>query len=545
VSSAGEPTTRSGLPLEAVYDADSLRRRGIEDLAAEVGAPGAPPYARGIASEGYRDAPWIIGQYGGFGDAEQANARLRSLLEQGQTGFSVALDLPTQMGLDSDDPLAVGEVGKIGVAIDSLADLERLFEGVPLEQVRQIRTTANAIGPTWLALVVALAERRGIDPGEIRILIQNDVLKEYIARGTFIYPPEAGLRLVADTIEHCAHHLPAWNPLAMSGYHIRESGASAVQELAFTFANGIAYADAAVARGLSIDDFAPSLFTFLSSGLDLLEEVAKFRAAREVWSQIVGERYGAQDPDSRALRIFAFSAGSSLTAQQPMNNVVRVTLAALAAVLGSAQTLHTASFDEAFATPTAEAARVALRTQQVIMAESGLTGTADPLGGSWAVESLTADIAREVTEALARIDERGGALRCIADGWFVGELEEGAYTDQLAVESGEREVVGVNVHRSEGGELAPATFTVDPASERRQVERLTRLRAERDGDAVAAALERLRADAAGGANTVPATIAAVRAYATVGEIADTLRGVFGTHARPLAGGQAAAAGSAP
>ncbi len=530
-----EPATRSGLPLEAVYDGDSLRRRGIDDLAAAVGAPGAPPFARGIAAEGYREAPWIIGQYAGFGDAEDANARLRSLLEQGQTGFSVALDLPTQMGLDSDHPLAAGEVGKIGVAIDSLADLERLFDGVPLEQVRQIRTTANAIGPTWLALVVALAERRGIDPGEIRILIQNDILKEYIARGTFIYPPEAGLRLVADTIEHCAHHLPAWNPLAMSGYHIRESGASAVQELAFTFANGIAYADAAVARGLSVDDFAPSLFTFLSAGLDLLEEVAKFRAARLVWSEIVGGRYGAADPDSRALRIFAFSAGSSLTAQQPMNNIVRVTLAALAAVLGSAQTLHTASFDEAFATPTATAAQVALRTQQVIMAESGLTGTADPLGGSWAVESLTADIERDVNALLERIDERGGALRCISDGWFVNQLEEGAYTDQLAVDSGGRPVVGVNVHRSEGDELTPETFAADPESERRQVDRLERLRDERDAAAVAAALERLRVDAAGGANTVPATIEAVRAYATVGEIADTLRGVFGTHGRPAAG----------
>jgi methylmalonyl-CoA mutase N-terminal domain/subunit len=529
-----ERLTRSGLVLEAAFDADSLRRRGL----GEPGEPGKPPFTRGITPEGYRDTPWIIGQYAGFGAAEDANARLLSLLEQGQTGFSVALDLPTQMGLDSDHQLSLGEVGKIGVAIDSLADMERLFDNVPLEQVRQIRTTANAIGPTWLALVVALAERREIDPNSIRILIQNDVLKEYIARGAYIYPPDAALRIATDVIEHCARYLPAWTPLAMSGYHIRESGANAVQELAFTFANGIAYADAAVARGLSIDDFAPSLFTFLSAGLDLLEEVAKFRAARQVWAEIIGDRFGAANPDSRALRIFAFSAGSSLTAQQPMNNVVRVTLAALAAVLGSAQTLHTASYDEAFGTPTEEAARVAVRTQHVIMAESGLTSTADPLGGSWAVEALTADLAERVRALLELIDKRGGALRCIADDWFLSQLEEGAYSEQLAVESGERQVIGVNVHRSEGDELTPEVFTSDPTAERNQVERLQKLRAERDGSAVAAALQRLRADAAAGANTVPATIEAVRAYATVGEIADTLRDVLGTRDRRVVRGLA-------
>ncbi|MGH2945017.1 MAG: acyl-CoA mutase large subunit family protein [Solirubrobacteraceae bacterium] len=521
--------TRSGFELEPEFGPDSLARRQVTDPAAWVGQAGAPPFTRGIVRDGYRSTPWIIGQYAGFGSAEDANRRFRQLLDQGQTGFSVALDLPTQMGYDSDHPLAAGEVGKIGVAIDTLADMERLFAGIPLEDVRQIRTTANAIGPIWLALVVCLGERRGFDPGAVRILIQNDVLKEYIARGTFIYPPGPALALAADTIEYCARELPAWTPLAMSGYHVRESGASAPQELAFTFANGIAYLEAARARGLTVDDVAPSLFTFLSAGTDLLEEVAKFRAARRVWSTIVGDRFGARDDDSRALRIFAFSAGSSLTAQQPLNNVVRVTLCALAAVLGSAQTLHTASFDEAFGTPTADAARLALRTQQLIMEESGLTGTADPLGGSWAVESLTADLERAVHDLLVEIEGRGGALACIENGWFVAQLEEAAYADQLAVERGQRRVVGINVHRTEGDELAPETFASDPHSERRQIEALRRVRAERDSGEVRAALAELREVAAAGGNSVEPTIRAIRAFATVGEITDTLRSVHGSH----------------
>jgi methylmalonyl-CoA mutase N-terminal domain/subunit len=529
VTEPEDRVTRSGFPLDVEFGPQSTKRRGIADLAQWTGTAGAPPFTRGIAADGYRTQPWIIGQYTGFGSAEDANQRFRQLLEHGQTGFSVALDLPTQMGYDSDHPLALGEVGKIGVAIDTLDDMERLFDGIPLEQVRQIRTTANAIGPIWLALIVVLGERRGFDPGAVRILIQNDVLKEYIARGTFIYPPRAAISLVTDTIEYCAKHLPRWTPLAMSGYHIREAGSDAVQELAFTFANGITYVEAALARGMSIDDFAPSLFTFLSAGTDVLEEVAKFRAARRVWSSIVRDRFKAELAESRALRIFAFSAGSNLTAQQPMNNVVRVTLAALAAALGSAQTLHTASFDEAFGTPTEHAARLALRTQLVILEESGLTGTADPLGGSWAVESLTADIEQAVWATLEEIEERGGALSCIDDGWFVSHLEESAYADQLAVERGVRKVVGVNVHRSEGEELGPEVFTVDPASERRQVERLRRLRSERDGPAVARALELLGKAAADGENTVGPTIDAVRVDATVGEITQTLRRVYGSH----------------
>jgi methylmalonyl-CoA mutase N-terminal domain/subunit len=526
--------TPTGLELDVEFDSGSLARRGVADLSSWTGRAGAPPFTRGIVADGYRGQPWIIGQYGGFGSAEDTNRRIRQLLGQGQTGFSIALDLPTQMGYDSDHRLALGEVGKVGVAIDSLADMERLFDDVPLVEIRQIRTTANAIGPIWLAMIVALGERRGIDPAQIRILIQNDVLKEYIARGTFIFPPGPALRLVADTIEYCSRNLPGWTPLTMSGYHIRESGATPVDELAFTFANGIAYVDAALERGLSIDDFAPSLFTFLSAGPRVLEEAAKFRAARRVWDSIVGERYGASRDESRALRIFAFTAGSNLTAQEPMNNIIRVTLAALGAVLGSVQTLHTSSYDEAFWTPTEESSRIALRTQQVIMAESGVTETVDPLGGSWAVESLTADIDRDVRATLAEIESRGGALACIEDGWFVSRLASAAYEHQLMIERGELAIIGVNVHRTEADELAPPQFTVDPQAERRQLERLRRVRAERDSAAVGSALERLRRAARDGENTIPSTIEAVRAFATVGEITDALRSVFGTHARPIA-----------
>ncbi|WP_320670495.1 acyl-CoA mutase large subunit family protein [Patulibacter defluvii] len=515
--------TRSGIALDPVYDPAALAARG----AAPTEPPGTPPFTRGIDPDGYREQPWIIGQYLGFGDAEDANERLRLLLAEGQTGFSIALDLPTQMGLDSDHQLAHGEVGKVGVAIDSLADVEALFDGVPLEQVRQIRTTANAIGPIWLALVVALARRRGIDPNAIRILIQNDVLKEYVARGTYIYPARPAVELVADTIEHCARHLPNWTPLAMSGYHIREAGADAAQELAFTFANGIAYCQAAQRRGVAVERFAPSLFTFLSAGTDLLEEVAKFRAARRVWARMVAERLGCDDPASQALRIFGFSAGSSLTAQQPLNNVVRVTVAALAAVLGGVQTLHTASFDEALATPTERAATLAVRTQQILRDEVGVRGTADPLGGSWAVESLTHEIERRVWAIVERIDELGGAIQCVTSGWFAGELADGAYEDQLAVERGERTVIGVNAHRDEDERVDAEVFAVDPAAERRQVARLTAVRERRSADAVEAALARLEETARGGGNVVEPTIAAVEAYATVGEICERLRRVHG------------------
>jgi methylmalonyl-CoA mutase, N-terminal domain len=519
VESAASPTRAE------LYDADGTRLSGAVD----PGRPGEPPFTRGITPRMYLDQPWIMGQYAGFGSAQETNDRYRKLLAEGQTGFSVALDLPTQMGFDSDHPLARGEVGKVGVAIDSLADMETLFQEIPLDQIRQIRTTANAIGHIWLALVVALAERRNEDPNGIKILIQNDVLKEYIARGTYIYPPGVGLDIVAQVIEHCAHHLPSWTPLSMSGYHIREAGATAVQELAFTFANGIAYCDAALARGLSIPDFAPKLFTFLSANLDLLEEVAKFRAARRVWDHIISVRYRIQDPESRALRIFGFSAGSNLTAQQPLVNVVRVTIEALAAVLGGVQTLHTSAFDEALATPTEESATLALRTQQVILEESRLRDTVDPLGGSWAVEALTAEIEREVLRELDKVDRQGGALAAIESGYFVEEIAASAYDDQRLVETGERRVVGVNCYRDTAERVDVEVFRIDPAIERGQVDRLRRLRAERDNARTSAALDDLADAARSQAPIIEPTIAAVRASATVGEISDCLRGVYGAH----------------
>jgi methylmalonyl-CoA mutase, N-terminal domain len=517
--------TRSGIPLEPVYARAQMAAAG----GTEPGEPGRPPFTRGITPRMYLEKPWIMGQYAGFGSAAQTNGRFQELLQAGQTGFSVALDLPTQLGLDSDHPHARGEVGRVGVAIDSLADMEVLFDGIPLENVRQIRTTANSIGHLWLALNVALAEKKGRDPNAVKILIQNDVLKEYIARGTQIYPPRAGLRIVADVIEYCARHLPSWTPLSMSGYHMREAGANAIQELAFTFANGIAYCDAAVQRGLSVDEFAPSLFTFLTADMELLEEVAKFRAARNVWDWIMAERFHAKKPESRALRIFAFSAGSNLTAQQPLVNVIRVSINALAAVLGGVQTLHTSAYDEALGVPTQDAATLALRTQQVILEESGIARVVDPLGGSYAIEALTAEIERRVRLELDKIDELGGALWCIESGWFKEQIAESAYRIQTEIDSGVRRVVGVNCFVVEDGEKGPNPFAIDEAIEPEQVERLRELRARRDTRAVREALDGLERAARDGSSIVPPTIAAVRAYATVGEISDTLAGVFGTY----------------
>src|SRR6266576_1752648 len=502
--------TRSGIPLASVYGRAEMAAAG----AAEPEAPGQPPFTRGITPRMYLEKPWIMGQYAGFGSAEQTNARFKELLRAGQTGFTVAPDLPTQLGLDSDHRLALGEVGRVGVAIDSLADMEVLFDGIPLDGIRQIRTTANSIGHLWLALNVALAEKKGHDPNAVKILIQNDVLKEYIARGTQIYPPRAGLRIVADVIEYCARNLPAWTPLSMSGYHMREAGANAIQELAFTFANGIAYCDAAVERGLSVDDFAPSLFTFLTADMELLEEVAKFRA---------------QNPESRALRIFAFSAGSNLTAQQPLVNVVRVSINALAAVLGGVQTLHTSAFDEALGVPTEAAATLALRTQQVILEETGIPNVVDPLGGSYAIEALTAEIESRVRTELVKIDELGGALRCIESGWFKEQIAESAYRIQNEIDSGVRRVVGVNCFVVEDGQKGPDPCAIDEAIEAEQVERLRRVRATRDAAAVREALSGVERAARDGASIVPPTIEAVRAYATVGEISETLRGVFGSY----------------
>jgi len=485
--------------------------------------PGEFPYTRGVSAE---PKPWIMGQYAGFGTPRESNRRFRALLDAGVTGFSVALDLPTQMGLDSDDPRAAGEVGRVGVAVDSLADIEVLMDGIPLERISQVRTTANSIGYLWAALFEALAEKRGVDPNEFGLLIQNDVLKEYIARGTQIFPPEPSLRLAVDTIEHCATTVPNWTPLAMSGYHIRESGASAAQEIAFTFANARAYLDEVVRRGVAVDTVGPTLFTFLAITMDFLPEVAKFRAARRVWARLMKETYGAADPRTQQLRIFAFTAGSTFTAQQPLNNVVRASLEATAAALAGVQTMHVSAYDEALGVPTETAATLALRTQQVVAFESGLTDTLDPLAGSYAVESLTDDLERRIRAELHEIEERGGALACIESGWFARRLSDAAYELAREVESGERIVVGVNKYAAPTEPLE--VFAADPGTEESQVRAVREVRGRRDPRAVEAALADLRDAAAAGENVVPATVAAVKAYATVGEVVGVLRDVHGT-----------------
>lgn len=485
--------------------------------------PGQFPYTRGISAD---PGVWTMGQYAGFGTAAETNARFKALLAQGLTGFSVALDLPTQMGLDSDNPRSRGEVGKVGVAIDSLADIEVLMEGIELERITQVRTTANSIGYIWAALFEALAEKREVDPNAFGMFIQNDVLKEYFARGTQIFPAPAGLKLSVDVIEHIARRIPRWVSLAMSGYHIRESGSSAVQEIAFTFSNARAYLDAAIVRGLSVDDVAPTLFTFLSSNMDFMPEVAKFRAARRVWARLMRDTYQAKDPRSEQLRIFVFTAGSSLTAQQPLNNVVRTSVEALAAALGGVQTMHVCAYDEALGVPTEAAATLALRTQQIVAFETGVTGMVDPLGGSYVLEALTDQLEREILDEMHRIEQKGGALACIESGYFATALSDSAYEQALAVDSGEKQVIGVN--RFVTDPVSFEVFGIDPESERSQVRAVEEVRARRDESAVTRALEELREAAAGGDNVVPVCVTAVRAYATVGEIADVLRGAYGT-----------------
>jgi len=488
-----------------------------------VEQPGEFPYTRGIAAD---PQPWIMGQYAGFGTPAQSNERFRRLLDAGVTGFSVALDLPTQLGMDSDDPRSRGEVGRVGVAIDSLDDIETLLAGIPLEKVTQVRTTANSIGYLWAALFTALAERRGTDPDEFGLFIQNDVLKEFIARGTQIFPPGPSLKLAVDTIEHCVRRTPRWVPLAMSGYHIAESGGDAAQEVGYTFANAVAYLDEVTRRGVPIDAVAPTLFTFLSVGIDFLDEIAKLRAARRVWAQLVRTRYGARDPRSEQLRIFAFTAGSSFTAQQPLNNTVRAAVEALAAALSGVQTLHVSAYDEALGVPTEAAATLALRTQQIIAFETGVAGTVDPLGGAEEVERRTDATERRIRDVLDGVRQRGGALACIESGHFARELADAAYRRTQAVETGERVVVGVNRFPSATDPLE--VFTVDPELESERVAAVAAVRARRDAAAVRRALAGLTEAARAGDNVVPACVTAVRAYATVGEVVGALREVYGS-----------------
>jgi methylmalonyl-CoA mutase N-terminal domain/subunit len=521
--------TADGLPVDLLYTPADVATDYLRDL----GFPGEPPYTRGIYPTMYRGRLWTMRQYAGYGTAEESNRRFHYLLAQGQTGLSVAFDLPTQMGYDSDHPLAEAEVGKVGVAIDSLADMEVLLQGIPLERV-SVSMTINATAAILLAMVVAVAERRGVAPAQLDGTVQNDILKEYIARGTYIFPPEPSLRLVTDTLAYCAEHLPRWNPISVSGYHIREAGATAVQEVAFTLADALTYLQAAVDRGLGVDAIAPRLSFFFAAQMNLLEEVAKFRAARRLWARLVEERFAPRDPRSRLLRFHTQTAGAALTAQQPDNNVVRVTIQALAAVLGGTQSLHTNARDEALALPSEESALLALRTQQILAYESGVADTVDPLGGAYAVEALTDAIEAASRRLIEEVERAGGMLRAIETGLVQRMIAESAYREAQRIERGEQVVVGVN-RFTDGPSVPPSgrLLRVDPAVVERQRRRLQEVRARRDGGAVARALEAVRQAAEGRDNLLPPILDAVRAYATIGEICDTLRAVLGVH-RPVA-----------
>jgi methylmalonyl-CoA mutase N-terminal domain/subunit len=493
----------------------------------DLGQPGEFPFTRGVQPTMYRGRFWTMRQYAGFATAAETNERFRYLLEQGQTGLSVAFDLPTQMGYDSDAPEAEGEVGRVGVPVCSLADMEVLFDRIPLGDV-STSMTINATAAVLLAMYVAAAERQGVPRAKVSGTTQNDILKEYIARGTYIYPPRPSMRLVTDIFEFCSRELPRWNTISISGYHMREAGATAAQELAFTMADAIAYVEAAVSRGLDVDAFAGRLSFFFAAWSELFEEVAKFRAARRLWARIVKERFGATDPRSMMCRFHVQTAGSSLTAQSIDNNVVRTTVQALAAVLGGAQSLHTNSRDEALALPTAEAARLALRTQQILAHESGVTETPDPLAGSYYVETLTNELEARARGLLDEIDAMGGTLAAIEGGFQQRQIQESAYRVQRAIESGDQVVVGVNAFRDEALRTPP-TLRIDPEGERRQVEALRRVRAERDPGPWAASLRRVEGAARGHENVMPALIEAVKAYATVGEVSNVLRSAWGEH----------------
>jgi methylmalonyl-CoA mutase, N-terminal domain len=517
--------TPSGIPIDPVYDAADL---DAFDAQAQLGEPGGFPYTRGLHADGYRGRRWTMRQYAGFGSAAETNRRFRYLLERGQTGLSVAFDLPTQMGYDSDSPMAVGEVGRTGVPIDTVADMELLFDGIDLAAVSS-SMTINATAAILLALYETVGRRRGLDPGQLRGTVQNDILKEYIARGTYIFPPQPSMRLVTDTFAYCASELPNFNTISISGYHMREAGATAVQEVAFTVADAIAYSEAAIAAGLAFDDFAPRLSFFFAAHNDLLEEVAKFRVARRVWARVARDRFGAREPRSMQMRFHVQTGGSTLTAQQPDTNVVRTTVQALSAVLGGAQSLHTNALDEALGLPTRATARLALRTQQVLANESGVAATADPLGGSYYLESLTDALEERIWAELREIDARGGTLAALADGYQQNAIGDAAYDVQRAIESGERVVVGVNAFTEEGDEQRPVAQVIDPDAERAQVERTRAIRDGRDPDVAAAAVASLTSAARGTENVLPRIRACVEASVTLGEISDALRENWGEY----------------
>ncbi len=507
-----------------LYDPQDLEDA---DHGRDLGYPGAYPFTRGVQPTMYRGRLWTMRQYAGFGSAEESNSRYRYLLGQGQTGLSVAFDLPTQIGLDSDNPLCEGEVGKVGVAVDTLRDMEILFDQIPLDQV-SVSMTINATAAVLLAMYMAVAEKNGVSADRLSGTIQNDLLKEYIARGTYIYPPRPSLRLISDIFAFCRRQVPKWNTISISGYHIREAGATAVQELAFTFADAIEYVKSAVASGLAVDEFAPRLSFFFAAHNNLLEEVAKFRAARKIWARIMKERFSAGEK-SQLMRFHTQTGGVTLTAQQPMNNVARVTVQALAAVLGGTQSLHTNSMDEALALPSEESVRVALRTQQIVAYESGVADVIDPLAGSYYVETLTRDIEREVFAILERIDGMGGMLAAIEEGWPQKQIQESSYAYQKEIDSGEQVIVGVNQFQVEENLKNLKTLKVSPESEARQKARLAEVRKSRDSGAVASALAAVRRAAEGSDNLLPPILAAVKTYATLQEIADQMRAVFGEY----------------
>ena len=512
--------TNSGIPLPRVPLPETRK-----DYPQDLGFPGEYPYTRGVYPTMYRGRLWTMRQYAGYASAEESNRRYRYLLEQGQTGLSVAFDLPTQIGYDADHPLAAGEVGKVGVSISSLQDMERLFQDIPLDEV-STSMTINATAPILLAMYIAVAKKQGVEMDQLRGTVQNDILKEYVARGTYIFPPEPSMRLITDLFQYCQEEIPRWNTISISGYHIREAGSTAVQEVAFTLANGIAYVQAALDAGLDVDDFAGRLSFFFNAHNDFLEEIAKFRAARRLWARIMKERFQAREPRSMTLRFHTQTAGSTLTAQQPENNIVRVALQALAAVLGGTQSLHTNSMDEALGLPTEEAVQIALRTQQIIAHESGVANTIDPLGGSYLIETLTADIETRARNYIQQIDELGGALPAIQEGFMQHEIQETAYRYQRELEEGERIQVGVNQYTMEE-ELDVDPLKVDPALERKQHARLEELRQERAQAQVERRLTKLKAAARGEENLMPHFVNCVEHEITLGEITSALRDVWG------------------
>jgi methylmalonyl-CoA mutase N-terminal domain/subunit len=517
-------TTASGRPVERLYTPEASL---FEEYSHKLGFPGRYPFTRGVQPTMYRGRFWTMRQYAGFATAEESNARYRYLLEQGTTGLSVAFDLPTQIGYDSDDSLAAGEVGKVGVAIDSLADMEALFDGIPLDRV-STSMTINSTAAILLAMYIAVGEKQGVPAEKLNGTIQNDILKEYIARGTYRFPPQPSLRLISDVFAYCTNHVPNWNTISISGYHIREAGATAAQEVGFTLADAICYVETALKAGLAIDDFAPRLAFFFASHSDLFEEVAKFRAARRLYARIMKERFGAENPKSQMLRFHTQTGGVTLTAQQPDNNIVRVTIQALAAVLGGTQSLHTNSKDEALALPTQEAVTIALRTQQILAHESGVVNSIDPLAGSFFVERLTDELEAEAEAIIREIDRRGGMVAAIESGFVQHEIEQSAYRFGQSIESGERVIVGVNKFAS-NEQPAIDLFEVPESTTARQVEKLRNVRRTRDADRVSAALADVAKTAASDGNLLPPILDAVRAYATIGEICSALAGVFGEY----------------